>query len=325
MQKIALMGQIHEDGLKILNDSKFNVIEVTDYSYDNLIKELVDVDAIAIRTAELKQEVLQECKSLKIVSRHGVGYDNVDLNYLNKEKIALAITGSANAVTVAEHVMAMFLNLSKLIKTSDLYVRNGQFELKDSMQNNMLELYKKNIFIIGFGRIGKTLAKRCIGFEANVFVYDPYIESSIIKAHHCIPVSFDEGIKIADFISLHLPINEKTKYLITKKELSQMKKTCILVNTARGGIIKEDDLAWALQNQVIHSAGLDVFEEEPPKENNPLLNVDNLILSPHSAALTLACRKRMAVETCNNIVNYLNKTSNLILSNIVNNDFLNKN
>ena len=93
MQKVALMGQIHEDGLKILKDSKFNVIEITNYSYDNLIKELTNVDAIAIRTAELKQEILQECKSLKIVSRHGVGYDNVDLNYLNKEKIALAITG----------------------------------------------------------------------------------------------------------------------------------------------------------------------------------------------------------------------------------------
>ena len=323
MQKIALMGQIHEDGLKILNDSKFNVIEINDYSYDNLIKELANVDAIAIRTAELKQEVLQECKSLKIVSRHGVGYDNVDLNYLNKEKIALAITGSSNAVTVAEHVMAMFLNLCKLSKTSDQIVRSGQFAKKVSMQKDMLELYKKNIFIIGFGRIGKILAKRCIGFESNVLVYDPYIESNIIKENNCIPVSFDEGIKIADFISLHLPINEKTKYLITKKELSQMKKTCILVNTARGGIINEDDLVWALQNQVIHSAGLDVFEQEPPKEKNPLFALDNLILSPHSAALTLECRKRMAIETCNNIVNYLNKSSDLILSNIINKNILN--
>jgi len=323
MPKIALMGQIHEEGLKVLNDSNFNIIEIADYSDENLRKKLIDVDAISLRTAELHSEILQECKSLKIVSRHGVGYDNVDLNYLNKKKIALAITGSANAVTVAEHVMAMFLNLSKLSKTSDQYVRSGQFNLKDSMQNNMLELYKKNIFIIGFGRIGKTLAKRCIGFESNVFVYDPYIESDKIKAHNCIPISFDEGIKIADFISLHLPINEKTKYLITKKELSQMKNKCILVNTARGGLIKEADLAWALQNKVIHSAGLDVFEQEPPKDDNSLFTLDNLILSPHSAALTLECRKRMAVETCKNIVNYLNKSSDLILSNIVNKDILN--
>ena len=323
MQKVALMGQIHSDGLKILKDSNLKIVEITNYSFENLKKELADVDAIALRMAELPDEILQECKSLKIVSRHGVGYDNVDLNYLNKEKIALAITGSANAVTVAEHVMAMFLILSKFIRTSDQHVRKGKFNLRDSIQNNMLELYKKNIFIIGFGRIGKTLAKRCIGFESNIFAYDPYIESGIIKAHNCIPVSFDEGIKIADFISLHLPINEKTKYLIAKKELSQMKNTCILVNTARGGLIKEVDLAWALQNKVIHSAGLDVFEQEPPKDDNPLFTLDNLILSPHSAALTLECRKRMAVETCENIVNYLNKSSDLILSNIVNKDILN--
>ena len=322
MPKVAQMGQIHEDGLKILKDSKFNIIEITDFSFENLRKELTNVDAIAIRTAELKREILQECRSLKIVSRHGVGYDNVDLDYLNKEKIALAITGSANAVTVAEHVMSMFLNLSKLSKTSDQLVRSGKFIHKKSMQDT-LELYKKNVLIIGFGRIGKALAKRCNGFESKVYVYDPYVESKIVKENSCLPISFEEGVKIADFISLHLPINEKTKYLITKKELSQMKKTCILVNTARGGIIKEDDLVWALQNQVIHSAGLDVYEHEPPDENNTLFTIDNLMLSPHNAALTSECKQRMGVETCNNIVNYLNRSSDLILSNIVNKDILN--
>jgi len=138
MQKVALMGEIHSDGLKILEDSKCKIIEITNYSSENLIKELTDVGAIALRTAELPSEILQECKSLKIVSRHGVGYDNVDLNYLNKNKIALAVTGSSNAVTVAEHVMAMFLNLCKLSKTSDQLVRSGQFDSKASLQKDML-------------------------------------------------------------------------------------------------------------------------------------------------------------------------------------------
>ena len=191
MPKVAQMGQIHEDGLKILKDSKFNIIEITDFSFENLRKELTDVDAIAIRTAELKREILQECRSLKIVSRHGVGYDNVD--YLNKEKIALAITGSANAVTVAEHVMSMFLNLSKLSKTSDQLVRSGKFIHKKSMQDT-LELYKKNVLIIGFGRIGKALAKRCNGFESKVYVYDPYVESKIVKENSCLPINFSSVI-----------------------------------------------------------------------------------------------------------------------------------
>jgi len=322
MPKVALMGKIHKDGLKILEDSQFNFIEITDYSYNNLSKELTDVDAIALRTAKLSQTILQECKSLKIVARHGVGYDNVDINYLNKEKIALAITGSANAVTVAEHVVSMFFCLCKNSKISDQFVRDGNFKNRESLQDT-LELYQKNIFILGLGRIGKALAKRCNGFETKVYVYDPYIESKIIKENNCIPISFEEGIKIADFISLHLPINENTKHLITKKELTQMKNSCILVNTSRGGIIKEEDLLWALQNKVIHSAGLDVFEQEPPNKNNPLFLLKNLILSPHTAALTLECKKRMGVETCKNIVNYLTGSRNLISSNIVNKNIIN--
>ena len=323
MKKVAVIGKIHEDGRKILKDSNFSIIDIPDF-LNNTIDELKFVDAIAVRTANLSKEVLKECKSLKIVARHGVGYDTVDLDYLNRKNIALAITGSANATTVAEHVMSMFLNLCKLSKMSDQVVREGKFSQRELLENR-IELYQKKILIIGFGRIGKALAKRCKGFESKVYVYDPYLDSSIISENNCIPISFEEGLKIADFISLHLPLNTKTKYLIAKKELSQMKNTCILVNTARGGIINEEDLHWALKNKVIHSAGLDVFEQEPPKDNNPLFEIENLILSPHNAALTLECKKRMGIETCQNIVNYLNNSSKLVLSNIVNKEILNLN
>ena len=120
-----------------------------------------------------------------------------------------------------------------------------------------------------------------------------------------------------------IPLNKQTKYLISKKEFSLMKNTCIIVNTARGGVINEDDLYWALKNKIIHSAGLDVFEKEPPDNNNKLFTIENIILSPHSAALTLECRKRMTIETCNNIVNFLNDKKDLILNNIINKDVLN--
>ena len=310
MMKIAAMGPIHSDGLSILEKNGCDVFEVTDFSSDSLIAKLQDVDGIALRTAKLTKDVLKKCHKLKIVSRHGVGYDNVDLNYLNEKKIALAITGTANAVTVAEHVMAMFLNVCKIIKQSDRLVRDGKFTEKSSLPD-FFELYEKNIFILGFGRIGKALAKRCLGFDTKVYVYDPFIDISIIKENNCIPVDFDEGLYIADFISVHMPLNEKTKNMIAKNQLMMMKKTCILVNTSRGGIVNEQDLIWALTNKEIYGAGTDVYEQEPPSIDNPLFKLDNIILTPHIAGLTLECRKRMAIETCENVLHYLNDRSKL--------------
>jgi len=315
--KIATMGPLHSDGLSILEKNDYNVFEVTDFSSDSLIAKLQDVDGIALRTAKLTKDVLEKCHKLKIVSRHGVGYDNVDLNYLNEKKIALAITGTANAVTVAEHVMAMFLNVCKIIKQSDRLVRDGKFVEKRSLPD-FFELYEKNIFILGFGRTGRALAKRCLGFDTRVYVYDPFIDASIIKENNCIPADFDEGLHIADFISVHMPFNEKTKNMIAKDQLMMMKKTCILVNTARGGIINEQDLIWALTNKEIYGAGIDVYEKEPPNNDNPLFKLNNIILTPHIAGLTLECRKRMAIETCENILHYLSDRSKLNVTNIIN-------
>ncbi|SVA57868.1 uncharacterized protein METZ01_LOCUS110722 [marine metagenome] len=317
MMKIATMGPLHSDGLSILEKNDYNVFEVTDFSSDSLIAKLQDVDGIALRTAKLTKDVLEKCHKLKIVSRHGVGYDNVDLNYLNEKKIALAITGTANAVTVAEHVMAMFLNVCKIIKQSDRLVRDGKFSEKKSLPD-FFELYEKNIFILGFGRIGRALAKRCLGFDTKVYVYDPFIDAAIIKENNCIPADFEEGLRIADFISVHMPINEETKNMIAKDQLMMMKKTCILVNTARGGIINEQDLIWALTNKEIYGAGIDVYEQEPPSIDNPLFKLDNIILTPHIAGLTLECRKRMAIETCENILHYLSDRSKLNVTNIIN-------
>jgi len=220
-------------------------------------------------------------------------------------------------VTVAEHVMAMFLNICKIIKQSDRLVRDGKFTEKSSLPE-FFELYEKNIFILGFGRIGKALAKRCLGFDTKIYVYDPFIDISIIKENNCIPADFDEGLHIADFISVHMPLNDKTKNMISKIQLIKMKKTCILVNTARGGIINEQDLIWALTNKEIYGAGIDVYEQEPPSIDNPLFKLNNIILTPHIAGLTLECKKRMAIETCENVWHYLGDRSKLNVTNIIN-------
>ena len=322
MTKIAIMGSIHEDGWKTLKQLNYDVFEIIEFTKKNLIQELQDVDAVALRTAELSEDILTYCPKIKIISRHGVGYDNVDLNFLNKHKMALAVTGTSNAISVAEHVMTMFLYLSKKINLSDNLVRTNQFTNKNSI-GNFFELYKKNILILGFGRIGRALAQRCKGFEANILVYDPFVNKEIIEDYGYKKVDFDFGITQADLITIHMPLSNQTKNLISKKEFEKMKNNVIIVNTARGGIINEKDLYWALKNRKIFGAGTDVYETEPPNPDNLLFTLDNILLSPHNAALTLECRKRMSVETFENILFYLENDTKLNKGNIVNREIVN--
>ena len=319
--KIAVMGEIHEDGWEIFKDNNLESFEILNFEENSLKKELSEVDAILLRTARLSKDVLSCCKKLKIISRHGVGYDNVNLEYLTQNNIALGITSTSNAVSVAEHVLTSFLYLTKNIHLSDTLTREGRFNDKSSLPN-FFELYQKNIVIFGFGRIGKAVAKRCLGFEANVYVFDPFVSKDVIEENNCKVVDKINGLKIADYISIHLPLNLDTKNFIDEQELSIMKKTAIVVNTARGGIINETSLVNSLQNKKILGAGLDVFEKEPPDENHPLFNLDNVILSPHNAALTIECRKRMAIESAENIAFFLLNNKKLNLNNIVNKDEL---
>jgi D-3-phosphoglycerate dehydrogenase len=319
--KVGIVGDIHPSGYDFFDKNNIEYFVTNNIEENNLTKELSDVDGIIIRTAELNENILSKSQNLKIVARHGVGYDNVDTEYLNKNKIAMAITGRANAVSVAEHVMTMMLNLTKNISKSDKLIRDNKFKEKANLPN-FFELYNKKILIMGFGRIGKALAKRCLGFDMEIFVHDPFINENEITSNNCIPINKDEGFKIADYISIHLPLNDKTKNLISSNEFKIFKSNLILINTARGGIINEDDLFDALNNNRIFGAGIDVFEQEPPINDHKLFSLENIILTPHNAALTLECRKRMAIECCENVFNFLSKNKNLIESNIINLDIL---
>ena len=241
---------------------------------------------------------------LKIISRHGVGYDNIDLESTKKNNITLAITATANAVAVAEHVMFMLLNISKKGNMYDETVKSGKFNDRNKLPKTV-ELWNKNILIAGFGRIGQALIKRCHGFEMKVFVYDPFVSKEIIEKHGGIKVdSLEEASKNMDAISLHVPLNEKTKNIINYDLLKKMKKNCIIINAARGGIINEKDLDRALKENLIFGAGIDVFEVEPPEADNPLLKNEKVFLSPHAAAFTEECMTRMAIETIQNIFDF---------------------
>ena len=315
--KIGLVGSIHELGWKVLRSQGHSIIEVTDVSANNLKKELADVSGIVLRTAQMPNEVIDACPDLQIIARHGVGYDNVDLNYLNKKKIALGVTGTANAVSVAEHVMTFFLQLTKNIHLSDELTRKSKFQEKGNLPS-FFELYQKNVLILGFGRIGQAVAKRCLGFEMNVYVYDPYVSKDTIEKMGCHSISIEDGLKLADFISVHLPLNDETKNFINAKSFQEIKDSCVIVNTARGGIINEQDLYNALKDKKLRAAGLDVYEQEPPPSDHPLFSLTNVLLTPHNAALTLECRMRMAVEVCETVSFYLKNKEKLNLQNIIN-------
>ena len=319
--KVAVLGKVDQKGLSFLKENEFKVIEIENFEIQNLKEQLKDVDGILLRTTKLDKEILEHCDNLKIISRHGVGYDNVDLDFLNENKIALCITSTSNAVSVAEHVLSFFIYLTKNLSLSDSLVKEGNFE-KRSHLPNFFELYKKKVLIIGFGRIGKEVAKRCLGFDMEVYVYDPFLDNEIIIINQCIPIEKNQGLAIADFITIHLPLNGDTKNFISQTELNQMKKNSILVNTSRGGIVNENDLCIALESKKIQGAGMDVFVSEPPESNHPFFKLDNILLTPHNAALTLECRERMSLEASQNIVFFLKNMSELNVENLVNKKYL---
>ena len=305
MYKVAIIEKIHNDGIELLKkNSNFEYEILTDVSEKNLIKRLPEFDACTLRVSKLDSEILKHCQRLKVISRHGVGYDNVDLDYIKKNNIRLLITAKANAVAVAEHVLALILSISKSIKEYDNEVRIGNFK-KNSHKIQTIELYNKEILIAGFGRIGKALIKRCLNFEMKVKIYDPYVDKKVIKENGGEKVeNFDEAIRSCDFLSLHMPLTKETKNILNYDKIKKMKKEAILINTARGGIINENDLDKALKDKLIFGAGLDVFVNEPIEKDSVLLKNNKIILSPHSATFTDECTSRMAIETVKNIIDF---------------------
>ena len=308
MYKIAIIEEIHKDGLRLFKDNpNYSYELINDVSPENLIKKLPNFDGCTLRVSKLNSNILKHCKKLKVISRHGVGYDNVDLDYIKQNNINLLITAKANAVAVAEHVMALVLSISKAIKIYDKEVRVGNFK-KNAKSISTLELFNKEILIAGFGRIGKSLIKRCLNFDMKVKVFDPYQNKEIIEQHGGVKINnFNEGLKSCDILSLHMPLNEKTKDLMNYKTISLMKKNSILINTARGGIVNEFDLDKALKENIIFGAGLDVFQNEPILNDSPLLKNDKVVLSPHSATFTNECASRMSVETVKNVIDFFEK------------------
>jgi len=312
MPKIAIVDKMHQDGINLLkNNPKYECEIIEDLSKENLISKLPNFDGITLRRGKIDAEILAKCKNLKVISRHGVGYDNIDIKILKERKISLLVTGTTTSVSPSEHIMFMILNISKSFNLFDKSVRDGKFDTVMHMKHESFELFGKKLLIVGFGRIGKQLIKKCLGFEMKVFAYDPFVDKEVIEKLGGQKIdNLEEGLKQADILSLSVPLTKDTYNMINLEKMKRMKKTSIIINTSRGGVINENDLNTALDKKIIYGAGLDVFEKEPPNKDNPLLKNKKVILSPHAATFTKECLSDMAVQTAQNIIDFFENNLN---------------
>lgn len=303
MKHVLVIGQIHEAGLNVLRGHGGLSIEVmTDPGAGIPVEKVEKSDAILVRYGILSEAQIENADRLCVVSRHGVGCDNLPVDALSARGIPVTIVGPANAISVAEQTMAMVLSLSKKIAQYDEAVRNGNWSIRDGLA--ISELAGKTLLLLGFGHIGKAVATRARAFDMDVLIYDPFVSAD--AATEAGVGKIDDWRAVlgrVDVLSLHLPLSSETRNIINAEELSLMKPTAMLLNVARGGLVNESALHEALSTRMMAGgAGLDTFEVEPLSIESPLLKLPNVIVSPHSAALTEEAGKRMGVIAANNII-----------------------
>lgn len=271
---------------------------------EEIRRRIEDADAIVVRTAVIDRSVIDAGRRLAIISRHGVGYDAVDIEAAAERSIPVTITPLANSVSVAEHAMFLLLALAKNARENDTEVRGGRFE-RARVSMKPIDLAGRNLLIVGFGRTGSRVAPRALGFGMHVHACDPYVEPNVMEAAGCTVVDgLHAVLPEMDAVTVHTPLNRETRGIIGTRELALMKPTAFVVNTARGGVVAEDALLAALEAKRIGGAGLDVFESEPtpPRTDHPLLAFDNVVVSPHCAGVTVESSMRMAEYSVRNVL-----------------------
>jgi len=309
MPHLLVAGKLHPSGEAFLNNLTGKgvavdyVQEISEASYAPLIHK---ADALVIRTQTLSAETIAQAANLKVVSRHGVGYDAVDLDALNRRAIALTIVGDVNSVSVAEHAMMQLLAGAKHALRADRAVREpGRWGWRNRLEQR--EISGKNLLIIGYGRAGQKLAVMAAGFGMVVRAHDPDLERRGWPEGPVAPAGdLHAALEWADCLSLHVPRSDSP--VLGEPEFAAMAPGMIIANTARGGVVCEDALFKALKDGRVHAAGVDVFSSEPPRPGLALADLDNALLSPHIAGLTEEASERMAIASISNAMGFLDGT-----------------
>ena len=296
--KVLLPQPIEPEAMALLERENCTIISAPDPKPETVLPLLREAQGLILRTGiSITRDLIEVADNLLVISRTGGGLDNVDVEAAIDRGIIVTSNLGVNTRSVAEHVLSMILSLSKRLPIMDQAVRNSNFGIR--YQNLPRDITGKIIGLLGFGRIGYEIGRICHQtFNMQILAYDPYLEEE--KKNESLNwvnlVELKELFAKSDFISIHVPLTEQTRNLIDEAQLSMMKSDAILINAARGGVVNENALVKALQSNIIAGAGLDVFSEEPVSPDHPLLKLENVILTPHSAALTSECVTRMATE-----------------------------
>jgi len=290
---------------------------------DELIEKIKECHALILGIEKITAEIMDQAKNLIIIARYGVGYDNIDIEAATKRGIIVTYTPHANSTSVAEHTFALILSLLKKIVEANLSIKSGEWIGTKFVG---VELEGKTIGIIGTGAIGKKVARIAKGFNMNILLYDIIKDENLERNLNAKYVDLKELLLNSDIVSIHVPLTPETRHMISEEEFKIMKKNAIIVNTARGEIIDEKALIKALKEKWIAGAALDVFEKEPPDEDNPLLKMDNVICTPHSAAFTIDALKRMDKMIVEDVISALRgeKPKNIVNKEVLNSPLLKK-
>lgn len=292
---VLIPSDISQPGKDYLRDKGYTIKMGRGLDEQTIMEDVVDCDALLARNEHITRKIMEAGNRLKVISKHGVGLDKIDLDAARELNIYVTNGPLSNTVAVAEHTMMLILACAKKLVYFDNAIRSGDYDIRNRVKG--MDLEGKTLGLLGLGKIGGLVAKKAIhGFGMRVMGYDPYlpVERRDPELTYC--DTMEEIFQQADIISIHMPSTPQTRGSIDKRLIALMKPTAYLINAARGDLIREEDLVEALRSGAIAGAGLDVFCEEPPQADNPLFQLHNVTVTPHNAALTQETTDRMGLH-----------------------------
>ena len=303
--QILVPEVVAESGLNLLQEHGLQIKQTSSIRKEDLIADLKDCDGVIMRVARLDADVLSANPQLKVIGKHGVGVDSIDLDYCRTHGIVVVNTPHANSLSVAEHAITLMLACAKQINYKSACYRSEDYGVKDRMLGN--EVTGKVLGLIGFGNIGSRVASIATGgFGMSVVAYDPFLPQGKREAGVLVVHDIREVYEQADFISIHTPATKETIKSVGAQQFAWMKPTAYLINTSRGAVVDEQALIQALQEGQLAGAGLDVSDSEPARGDNPLHSMDNVIMTPHCAGATYDSMDHMSKDVARGLIEVFN-------------------